>query len=256
MPTYRLDLAYDGAPFHGYARQRAVRTVQGDLEAALFRLTGEIETNVAGRTDAGVHAAGQVVSFTVDAPIDTERVLRSLNRQLGPAIAVRRLALVDDGFHARFSATARQYEYRVLSDPVHDPFLAPTSWHVAEDLDVAAMNRAATAFVGERDFASLCRRADGASTVRAVSWASWGSDGGLLRYSVAASSFCHQMVRSMVAICVDVGRGRVGAEDVEQILDARDRNAARGAAPPHGLTLVAVAYPGEELEPPRWSVTP
>lgn len=255
MPTYRLDLAYDGSPFHGYAKQPTVRTVQGDLEAALFAHTGPVATVVAGRTDAGVHATGQVVSFSCDSELDEGRVARSLNRRLRPAIAVRHVRRVGDDFHARFSATGRQYEYRVLTDPVHDPFLAATTWHVAEALDADAMNEAAAWFVGEHDFASLCRRADGVSTIREVRWAGWGRDGDVLRYSVAAASFCHQMVRSMAALCVDAGRGRVAPAAVPTILGELDRNAARGVAPPHGLTLVAVAYSGEELSPPAWIET-
>lgn len=255
MPTYRLDLAYEGTPFHGYARQDTVRTVQGDLESALFRITGPVDTFVAGRTDAGVHATGQVVSFSVDEPLDARRLFRSLNRQLDPSIAVRSVRTVSDDFHARFSATARQYEYAVYNDAVHDPFSARTSWHVAEPLDVEAMNRGALVFVGEHDFASFCRKAEGRSTVRRVLWAGWEGDGPMVRYSVAASSFCHQMVRSMVALSVDVGRGRVEADVVATVLEACDRSAGRGAAPPHGLTLVAVAYDGEPLSPPSWVFT-
>lgn len=243
MPTYRLDLAYDGSGFHGYARQPGMRTVQGELEEGLFAHTGTVDTFVAGRTDKGVHAAAQVVSFEADAGLDTERVMRSLNRRLGPEIAVLSLAVAADDFHARFSATGRRYAYRVLTGEVPDPFLARTTWHVAYSLDVAAMNEAARCFLGERDFASLCRKPPDAVTVRLVRKAEWAHrDPRLLEYDVEASSFCQQMVRSMVALCVDVGRGRVAAADVPAILEALDRHAARGVAPPHGLTLVGVTY--------------
>ena len=242
MPTYKLVIAYDGAGFHGYARQPGVRTVQGELETALAPHTGPVDSVVAGRTDKGVHAAGQVVSFTCSEAVDPARLARSLNSRLGPEVAVLDVSEVDAGFSARFDAIERSYEYRVLNREVPDPFLAATSWHVDAPLDLEAMNVAAGAFVGERDFASLCRKAAERATVREVRSATWRREGDLVVYAVTASSFCHQMVRSMVAICVDVGRGVVAAAAVPAILEARDRHAARGAAPAHGLTLVAVRY--------------
>jgi tRNA pseudouridine38-40 synthase len=243
LPTYRIDLAYDGAGFHGYARQPVVRTVQGELEAALQRLVGPVETFVAGRTDKGVHASGQVASFGTDAPIDVQRVRRSLNRQLGPEVAIVSLAEVGEGFHARFSATGRAYTYLVVDREAPDPFLARTAWHIGGPLDLDRMDAAAHHFVGEHDFASFCRKAGDRSTVRLVRHARWHrrSDH-VLAYDVEASSFCHQMVRSMVALCVDVGRGRIDPAEVPAVLAALDRHAARGAAPSHGLTLVRVDY--------------
>ena len=217
--------------------------MQGDLEAALFVHTGVVDTFVAGRTDKGVHAAGQVVSFSTDDDIDRDRVMRSLNRQLSPEIAIQALEPAAEGFHARFSATGRSYRYLVLARSAPDPFLARTSWHCPQPLDIDAMNEAAVYFAGEQDFASLCRKAGDASTVRKVRTALWAElEEGLLEYRVEASSFCHQMVRSMVSVSIDVGRRRIAAAQVPAILAARDRNAARGAAPPHGLTLVSVSY--------------
>ena len=243
MPTYRLDLAYNGSGFHGYARQPNVRTVQGVLEDALFRIVDPVETTVAGRTDKGVHARAQVVSFSTDADLDTDRLVRSLNRQLAPEVAVSRIDQVADGFSARFDATERAYTYLVLNGEIPDPFLAPISWQYPTPLDIGHMNTAAGHFVGEHDFASLCRKAGERSTVRLVRSAEWSlRDGNLLAFDVAASSFCHQMVRSMVALCVEVGRGRVEPGAVPSILDARDRHTAKGAAPPHGLTLVGVEF--------------
>lgn len=243
MPTYRIDLVYDGSGFHGYAKQNAVRTVQGDLEAALEPFVPGVETVVAGRTDKGVHASGQVVSFRTVESIDIARVTRSLNRQLGPEVAVAGLREVADDFHARFSATGRRYVYRILNQPVHDPFERTKSWHVTDVLDVDRMNAGASHLVGEHDFASFCRKAQDRSTVRLVRTAVWHDDGsGMLRFEVEASSFCHQMVRSLVAVLVDVGRGRLDVADVQRIVSARDRTAGRGVAPPHGLTLVEVSY--------------
>ena len=242
MPVYRLLIAYDGTGFHGYARQPKVRTVQGVLETALARLFGDVETVVAGRTDKGVHAAGQVVSFSSDRVVDHDLIGRSLNGQLGPEIAVLDVGHAAETFSARFSATERAYVYRVLNRAAPDPFLASTTWHVDWPLDVDLMNCAGAAFVGEHDFASLCRKAGDRSTVRDVRSAEWLRRGELLEFHVAASSFCHQMVRSMVAVCVDVGRGKIAATEVPGILAAKDRHAARGAAPPHGLTLIRVEY--------------
>ena len=242
MPTYRLDIAYDGSGFHGYARQPGVRTVQGELETALIRVAGPGETVVAGRTDRGVHAAGQVVSFRAVTPIDPGAVRRSLNRQLGPEIAVLAIAEVSADFDARFSALSRRYRYRILNREAPDPFLATTSWHVPDPLDVEAMNVAAACFEGERDFAAFCRKAEGKSTVRRVLGAHWDRAGDLVDFDIEGSAFCHQMVRSLVALSVAVGRGSVGADQVPAIIESRDRNAARGAAPPHGLTLVAIRY--------------
>ncbi len=242
MPTYRIDLAYDGTDFHGYARQNNVRTIQGDLERALFRITGEVKTAVAGRTDAGVHAVGQVVSFFVDAPLDTERLRRSLNGQLGPEIAANGVAEVGDRFHARFSAVARRYRYRISNRPVHDPLAARTAWHVPEPLDVDAMDEAVGAFVGVHDFTSLCRKAPGRTTVREVLDARWSRTGDTGEPAVEAGAFGHQRVRSIVTVSVDVGKGRSRPEDVSAILAARSRNVVRGLAPPFGLTLMAVTY--------------
>lgn len=242
MPTYRLDIAYDGSGFYGYARQPGVRTVQGDLEEALFRMTGPVETVVAGRTDRGVHAAGQVVSFGIAEAIDPDGVQRSLNRQLGPEIAVLTLSEAAGDFDARFSATSRVYRYRVLNREAPDPFLAATSWHVPHRLNVEAMSAAASDFVGEHDFAAFCRKAEGRSTVRRVLGAEWFRRGDVVDFDIEGSSFCHQMVRSLVALCVAVSRGQVEMAEVPAIIASGDRNAAKGAAPRHGLTLVEVRY--------------
>jgi len=229
-----------------------VRTVQGVLEAALSRVAGPVETSVAGRTDKGVHATGQVVSFVSDIDLDPERIRRSVNRQVGPEISVLDIAVVADTFHARFSATGRAYRYQLLNREAPDPFRAATTWHYPHPVSIETMNAASDAFVGEHDFASLCRSAEGRSTVRDVLWARWHRADDLVEFSVAASSFCHQMVRSMVALTVEVGRGRLPADSVPGILDAMDRSQGSGAAPPHGLTLTAVSYLAQPLSRPAW----
>jgi tRNA pseudouridine38-40 synthase len=242
MPTYRLDLSYDGTGFRGWARNAGVRTVQEEIEDALTTFLGAaVQLTVAGRTDAGVHARHQVASFESDA-VDVDAAVRSLRTMLAPEISIKSLEVSEPGFSARFSATYRRYRFFVSEAPDHDPLEAHRVWHVGDSLDLSAMNRAAQAFVGEHDFASLCRASPGRTTERTVVYARWGREGSLLAYDVKARAFCHQMVRSMVALCVDIGRGRVDAADVPDILDARDRSAARGVAPPHGLVLWEVEY--------------
>jgi tRNA pseudouridine38-40 synthase len=244
VPNYRLDLAYDGSGFHGYAVQQGVRTVQSVLEEALFRITGPVKTVVAGRTDAGVHARGQVVSFMCDKELDEDRTARSLDSMVGDEIVVRGCRLVPNDFSARFSALSRTYRYRVASDRHVDPLIRHMVWQVRNHLDTEMMNAAAGHFVGEHDFASLCRKAEGRSTERTVLRAQWEEDSadGHHVFEVSATSFCRQMVRSLVAVCVDVGRGKLDPDTVPDIIAARDRNSARGAAPPQGLILWEVEY--------------
>ena len=223
MSVYRIDLAYDGSGFRGYAVQPNVRTVQAELERGLrYRIPG-VDTVVAGRTDAGVHAHGQVVSFETDQPVDTVRLQRSLN--------------------ARFSATSRTYKSRIDRGDVMDPRWRHYAWRVGYLLDLEKMVAASQHFLGTHDFTSFCRLAARRSPVREVRSVEWREiDQGILEFEVTASSFCHQQVRSLVAICVDVGRGRVAPDSIPTMLKAKDRSLASGAAPAHGLTLWTVGY--------------
>lgn len=247
---YRLELAYEGTDFRGFARQPTVRTVQGELEKALaVVLRQDIATTCAGRTDAGVHARRQVVGMTVSRPIsDEEAVLRSLNRLLPPDVAVHGLAPAPEAWSARFSARWRSYRYYVRTDPVPDPLRRRRVWQVGRPLDLEAMNEAARHLVGTHDFASFCRAAEGRSTVREVREARWGrSSPGEAGFEIVASAFCHQMVRSVVGWCVEVGRGRRTASETPRVVAARSRQAAGPVAPPQGLILWDVGY-GERVE--------
>ena len=243
-------VAYDGEPFHGFAANAGVRTVAGTLTDALGLVLGSpVEITCAGRTDRGVHAHGQVVSF--DAPtdrLDLGSLTKSLNRMCAPAVAVRDVVVVDDSFDARFSARFRRYRYRIVNRPTPDPFSTRYAWHVDEPLDLVNMALACDPLIGEHDFAAFCRRpkrSDGepASLVRRVTSAGWTDDGnGELLFEIEASSFCHQMVRSVVGTLVDVGRGRKRAGEVMGIIRSGDRARAGGLAPPHGLSLWSVGY--------------
>lgn len=244
MPTYRLDLGYDGSGFHGYAAQKNLRTVQSVLEEALFRITGPVETTVAGRTDAGVHARGQVVSFVSDKQLDEKLTARSLNKMVREEIVIWACRVVPDDFNARFSAVSRSYRYRIVNDRVVDPLIRHVVWQVGYPLDFERMNLAARHFIGLQDFASFCRKAEGRSTERSVLSATWTKEPaeGQLVFEITASSFCRHMVRSLVAACVDAGRGKLEPGAIPGIMAARDRNESSGAAPPHGLALWSVAY--------------
>ncbi len=241
----RLLVAYLGAGFRGFAAQPGQRTVAGVLAGAIERhLRHTVEITCAGRTDAGVHAWGQVVSFDARADVDLSALQRSVNRALRPEVAVRAASLAAADFDARRSATYRAYRYRVLNLPAPDPFRAASCWHVETPLDLPAMRLACDPLLGEHDFGSFCRRpAPEASLVRRVRDARFVDEGdGVLRFEIVASSFCHQMVRSLVGTLVEVGKGRRKAGEMTGVLAARDRSAAGGMAPPHGLCLWEVGY--------------
>ncbi len=243
----KLVVAYDGSGFHGFWANEGVTTVGGTLAAALEQVLGHpVELTCAGRTDAGVHAWGQVVTFDTTAEPDLARLQQSLNRLCGPEVVVREAEAVGADFDARHSARARTYRYTVLNRPVPDPFLRATTWHVPAELDLRAMVLGCDPLIGEHDFSSFCRRPrtdPPASLVRRVQAARWDDLGdGLLRFEITANAFCHQMVRSVVGTLVEVGRVRIRAGEMLGIIRARDRQAAGPPAPPHGLCLWSVTY--------------
>ena len=241
----KLVVAYDGTDFRGFAAQPDTRTVEGEFAQALRRVIGDdVALSCAGRTDAGVHAWGQVVSFPLRGNVDVDVVTRSVNSQLRPEVVVRDAQLVDREFDARHSARWRSYRYTVLNRDVPDPFRARYAGWVPEPLDLARMRLAADPFLGEHDFSSFCRKGPpGSSAVRRVLTSEWHDEGdGVLVYEICANAFCWQMVRSIVGTLVDVGTGRLRPGDVLGIIRAGDRDVAGQVAPPRGLSLWEVGY--------------
>lgn len=242
MPVVRLDIAYDGTEFRGYAKQPGQRTVQQVLEGALSQIFGFApNTSVAGRTDAGVHARRQVVSFQVD-EVQPDRLQRSLNSMLGGEVVVNRCSLAGPEFSARFSATGRVYRYLASVAPLPDPHRRNFVWHLDSEVSFDLLNATAGHFVGEVDFTSFCRSVPGKSNVRRVQRSIWEREGDLVIYWVEANSFCHQMVRSLVGTCYDVARGYTRLEEVSKVIERADRSTMGTVAPPHGLTLWDVRY--------------
>ncbi|MEU6226674.1 tRNA pseudouridine(38-40) synthase TruA [Streptomyces sp. NPDC047042] len=253
----RLDLSYDGTAFSGWAKQAGGRrTVQGEIEDALRTVTRSGETRyeltVAGRTDAGVHARGQVAH--VDLPVGVwaehqEKLLKRLAGRLSKDVRVWRVAEAPVGFNARFAALWRRYVYRVGDRPGGvDPLLRNhVLWHDWE-LDVAAMDAAAKSLVGEHDFAAYAKKREGASTVREIfDFGVRRRLDGIVEIEVRADAFCHNQVRSMVGALLFVGDGHRGVEWPRKVLDARVRDSAVHVVRPYGLTLEEVAYPADEL---------
>lgn len=257
----RVDLSYDGTHFSGWAIQPGRRTVEGTLTEALatvLRRQEPVRLTVAGRTDAGVHARGQVAHLDVDeeewerlrgrSGRPPEEAAASRLRGILPAdIAVRRVAPAPDAFDARFSALRRRYLYRVCDDPARvDPLRRHDTVLVRGPLDVAAMDEAAGRLLGLHDFAAFCRRREGATTVRTLLRYTWArADDGAVEASVEADAFCHSMVRALVGAVVPVGEGRFGVDLPARVLAGRDRDPRVKVMPAHGLSLEEVVYPAD-----------
>ena len=258
----RLDLAYDGTDFSGWAAQPGRRTVEGELSAALttvLRAPEPVRLTVAGRTDAGVHARGQVAHADVDKhawealPGRSDRTpaqaaLTRLRGILPPDLVVHAVTPAPEGFDARFSALRRRYLYRLCDRPESvDPLRRRDTVVARRPLDVDAMDAAARSLVGLADFAAFCRRREGATTVRTLLEYSWTrADDGVLEATVVADAFCHSMVRSLVGAVVPVGEGRKPVEWPLEVLRARQRDPGVVVMPPHGLSLEEVVYPPDE----------
>lgn len=245
---FRLTLEYDGTDFAGFQFQgKGERTVQGVLESAIAELSGEAAVRVhgAGRTDAGVHALGQVAHFRAAWPIPPERLAPALTWALDRDLVVRRAEIAEPGFHSRFSATGRVYRYVILNRPAPSALLGRFALHVPEALDVAAMRGAARHLVGVHDFASFGRpAAPGRSTVRDVSRVDVRRWKDCVLITVRGNAFLRQMVRSFVGTLLAAGRGAIAPEEVVRIRERRDRAACPPVAPAHGLCLVRVEYEG------------
>lgn len=262
----RLDIAYDGTHFHGWATQPGLRTVQGTLEDALARILGaEVRLVVAGRTDAGVHASGQVAHVDLDEAqearllgrrtrggVDPVEVLASrITGVLGPYadVAVHRTSRAPDGFDARFSAVWRRYEYRLADDTAgYDVFQRDRTTKVRGRLDADAMNDAASRLIGLHDFAAYCKPREEATTIRTLLEYEWRrDDAGVLIAHLRADAFCHSMVRALVGACAAVGEGRLQPVDVVTLRDAGERTSAFKVLAARGLTLAEVGYPADDL---------
>ena len=249
MVRLRIDLAYDGSGFRGFARQPDQRTVQGTVEDALTTIFGvPVTTTGAGRTDAGVHASGQVMHCDVDTDAraldDLPRLRTALDHLCGADVAIWRVRRVPASFDARFSAVQRRYRYRICDAVAMDPGWRHRTWHAGPPrLDVGAMEAGGAHLLGEHVFASFCRKREGDALIRRIDRvAVRRGTGGLVVVGVDGAAFCHQMVRSVVGSLVEVGAGRQPPTWIADVLAAQDRAAAGSVAPPYGLTLTAVRY--------------
>ncbi len=275
LQNWKLTLSYDGTDFQGWQVQPGLPTIQGEIQAALGRITGESPLpQGSGRTDAGVHALAQVASFALRAPIPAENLQRALNRTLPPSIRISEATTVRSTFHARHSAVAKTYEYRIFRGEICPPFLARYVYACPWKLEFDKFQAAARLFEGERDFRSFAasdpdlaerERDSGAeepeadaslriapfSTVRTIYSSAWELQaheaGELLVYRVRGNGFLHHMVRNLVGTMVEAGRGQMAVEEMPRILEARSRSAAGPTAPARGLFLYSVEYDKEAL---------
>lgn len=265
MQLWKLILSYDGTNFHGWQVQPSLDTVQGTLAAAIHHVTGErVLPQGSGRTDTGVHALGQVATFSISVPIPPDNMLRALNRALPPAIRVLSATPAPDYFHARHSAVRKSYEYRIFPriptlrtepDRICPPHLAPYVWDCPWHINLDLAQRAAAQVVGEHDFTSFAAvdpdlttrlGADPTSAVRTVLRSRWSFESGIAIYRITGSGFLHHMVRNLVGTFVDAASDRISPDSIHHILQARNRSAAGQTAPARGLFLVSVEYPPQE----------
>ena len=244
--TIRLLLAYDGTGFRGWAAQRdpAIRTIEGELTAVLTEVLEEpVMLRVAGRTDAGVHARGQVASLRIERDLPTANLAGAINGKLAPEIVCLEAAEAPRAFDARFSASAREYRYRIDTGTAPDPFTSRFVWHREGPLDAAEMRRAASRLTGEHDFTTFCRHpGQGRAVVRDLRRLTVFASGDRVELGFRANAFLHQMVRALTGTLVRVGDGKLRPDDVATLLANRDRTGTGNLAPAHGLTLERVVY--------------
>jgi tRNA pseudouridine38-40 synthase len=247
---YRATIAYDGTGYHGFQRQtNASPTVQGTLEATLEAITGQsVGVIGAGRTDAGVHASGQVVAFDVGWRHTPGDLKNALNATLPADLVVGQMEEAEAGFHPRFDAVSRTYRYRLWQASLPDPVNRHRQWHVRETLDADTAQQAVDCLLGEHDFATFGTPPQGNNTRRTVYGASWEArqsrsyNACVHEFVIEANAFLYRMVRSLIGTLREVGAGRITIEEFEAILASADRTRSGPTAPPHGLTLVAVKY--------------
>lgn len=248
----RLVISYKGDEFHGYALNPGVQTVASTLEGALAQIMQvPVRLTAAGRTDAGVHARGQVVSADLPDRTNLEVLMRQLNSMCGPSVVVREAAWAPADFHARYSALWRSYRYSVLNSAVPDPFQSSTSWHITTPLKLHAMQLACDAIIGEHDFSAFCRKPKSTGDddyeysmrrrVMSAQWSDIGSD--LLLFEICGNAFCHQMVRALVGVFIEIGLGKRPASDMRGLIITSNRSQSAPVAPPHGLCMWEVGYP-------------
>ncbi len=245
MRNIRLLLEYDGTGYHGWQRQKNAPSIQEVMETALERLTGgKVSLIASGRTDAGVHALGQVANFHIDSPLPLRAFHHGLNSLLPPDIAVLEAAEAPHDFHARKSACAKTYEYRLLNRPIRSPLHRSSGWWLAPPLNLAAMNEAAAMLAGEHNFTAFrAAGSDNRNPVRRVLAASWQTHpGGWLRFTITATGFLRGMVRSLVGTMAEIGLSKRPPEDLATLLKTGQRSLAGPTAPPQGLYLVEVRY--------------
>lgn len=248
MARYQVILAYDGTQFFGFQRQlqksQDVRTVQGVFEAALAKLGWQEDAILAaGRTDTGVHASGQVVAFSLDWNHTPEALRSALNAYLPPDVAVQQVQPAAAGFHPRYDALARRYQYRIFCQEVRHPLRERYAWRVWPPVDMGLLQEAAALLVGTHDFAAFgTPPRTGGSTIRTIFRAGWQPDGACTVFDVVADAFLYHMVRRLVLLLVSIGQGAASPESIRERLLGGSQHMVQGLAPPHGLSLIEVLY--------------
>jgi tRNA pseudouridine38-40 synthase len=249
MKNFRITIEYDGGGFAGWQCQKQERTVQGEIESALATMVGRpVRIAASGRTDAGVHALGQVASFQCDTRLSPETFQKGLNSMLAGDIVIRDCRAAEGTFHARFDAVGKTYHYHILNRPLPSAIRRRYVWFIRRPLDTAAMQCAADALIGEHDFSAFeGAGSPRAHSVRTITRARFETDGdGGIRFGISANGFLRFMVRNIVGTLVDVGLRKITPADFKGVLESRDRRSAGATAPPQGLFLMNVRYPDEK----------
>lgn len=245
---YRATVAYDGTDFLGYQIQKVGRTVQGEIEKSLEKLTrSKVRISGAGRTDAGVHATGQVIAFDAVWKHSLSDLHRALNATLPADIVISDLYITDKSFHPRFNALSRSYRYTIINQSWPKVLQRRYALHIKKKLDVVAMDRAGKILLGSHDFASFGKPPQGNKTTRNILEVNWFVDGAEIIFEITANAFLYQMVRKIVGTLIKVGSGQLDVEDIKRILEACDLRFSAEPVPAHGLCLIKVTYPEKDV---------